>query len=109
MCPLFFSTAAAFCPPQDAFAIAAAGFVLSQSFGKSAWTAVDVALRRRDRRTTSTPRAGFPVLLLVRPLEKPVADVPELQVELVVDVPRFPDLLDDGGDVAFHAVLGADQ
>src|SRR5438477_4124220 len=38
--------------------------------------------------------------LLVGPLEQPVPDVPELQVEFVVDVARVLHLLDDGGDVA---------
>src|SRR5467141_393309 len=49
-------------------------------------------------------RRGLADLLLVGPLEQAVADVPELQIELVVDVLGVPHLLHDGGDIAFHAV-----
>src|SRR5258706_13230582 len=98
------------CPRRAPGAIAAARFFLSRSPSEMRWRSIDVAKRRRDRRTTTrSALGGLADLLLVGPLEKAVPDVPELQVELVVDVARVLHLLHDRGDVALHAVLGADH
>src|SRR6267142_2614041 len=93
--PSFFShRAIAVCTRAKPSAIAASGEMMSRAAGNHSWSVVDVALGRRDKRAMETSGEpalvtlslcrGLADLLLVRPLEQPVADVPELQVELVV-------------------------
>src|SRR6476660_1537835 len=65
---------------------------------RDGWCVFDVAIRRRDEWTMrASARRGLADFLVAGPLEQPVADVPELQVELVVDVLGVLHLLDDGG------------
>ncbi len=75
----------------------------TQVFGVAADTRTSAAPARRP----SPLGRGLADLFLVAPLQQAVADVPQLQIELVVDVLDVLGLLDDRSDVALQAILGA--